>query len=366
MRGEARSWADFAAIVAAVLGGVILTAAVLVFIGSRGFGYDFVSYHAAAARLLDGAPLYLPDTVARYASGEYDGLYLYPAPLALAMTPLAVMPLDVATLTWMGLRIGILVLGCAILPVPLRVRLLTFAVACVSHAVLFDLNLGNVSLVTFGLTAVAWRAADSWAAAIAHAALIAIRAPFGLFFLTWLTRGAVRPLLMTAVAGSMMIVATLPFVGIDGYLQYIAILRGLPDITTGPHNLSLATTALAIGLPTSVASVLPTAGYVFGIAAVTLAGRRREEEVSIVVTALATLVVTPFIHPHYLVLLLLPTALLMARGHWWALVLPLTAWLPGPVLPLIAPGAIVAVLLLPPSPGRAPSSTPMTVDRLPW
>jgi hypothetical protein len=362
MRSQTRSWPDIAAVVAAVLGGCILAAAVFIFQGSRGFGYDFVSYHAAAQRLMDGASLYLPDTVARYAAGQYDGLYLYPAPLALGMTPLALLPLDAATLAWMGLRIALLVVGCAILPVPPRVRLLTFAVACVSHAVLFDLNLGNVSLVTFGLTAVAWRVTGSWGAAIAHAALIAIRAPFGLFFLTWLVRGAASPILRTLVVGSIMIIASLPFVGIDGYLEYIAILRGLPDITTGPHNLSLATTGSALGLPSDASSALPTIGYVFGIAAVILAARRRGEDVALIVTALVTLVVTPFIHPHYLVLLLLPTAWLMARGHWWALVLPLTAWLPGPVLPLIAPAVMIAVLLLSSPPER--TRTPSIVDSL--
>ncbi|MEX1173135.1 MAG: glycosyltransferase family 87 protein [Chloroflexota bacterium] len=362
-----RRW-DLAAVIAAAVGAAVLVAAAVLFVNSRGFGYDFAAYHAAALRLLDGAPLYLPDTAARYAAGAYEGLYLYPPPLAIAMTPLALLPLDGATTAWMILRIGMLAAGCAILPVAPRVRLLTFAVACVSHAVLFDLNLGNVSLVTFVLATVAWRAMDTPLAAVAHAALVAIRAPFAVVFLGWTARGSGRAIAWTIIAGLVMIALTIPVVGVDGYLEYIAILRGLPDITTGPHNLSLRTTGSAAGLPADLAALLVPAGYLAGAIAIVFAARRRDADVSFVVTVLATLVIAPFIHPHYLVLLLLPTALLLDRGHAWALAIPLAGWLPGTMLPVIAPVVIgLLIVLVPPRErGRAGRlGTPGTVSAMP-
>jgi len=47
------------------------------------------------------------------------------------------------------------------------------------------------------------------------------------------------------------------------------------------------------------------------------------------------------------VLLVLPAALLAARGRPWGLALPLLAWLPGPILPLVALGGCWAPLLAP-------------------
>ena len=75
--------------VAAGLGIVFLVLAWGAFQGSEGFAYDYAAYDAAARRLLASEPLYLPDTIAAYRAGAYEGLYLYPPPVALAFTPLA-------------------------------------------------------------------------------------------------------------------------------------------------------------------------------------------------------------------------------------------------------------------------------------
>jgi hypothetical protein len=83
--------------------------------------------------------------------------------------------------------------------------------------------------------------------------------------------------------------------------------------------------------------------------------------VAFVVTAVATLVVAPFIHPHYLVLLLLPAALLLDRGVVVAFLLPLAGWLPDPVLPLVAPLTLVVLLAVPSRvvhPARVPAREP--------
>jgi hypothetical protein len=67
--------------------------------------------------------------------------------------------------------------------------------------------------------------------------------------------------------------------------------------------------------------------------------------VAFVVTAMATLLTAPFMHPHYLVMLLLPAALLADRGRYWGLALPLLGWLPGDSLPLVALGTLLILLL---------------------
>ncbi len=255
-----------------------------------------------------------------------------------------------------------LIAGCALLPVSRQARLLTFGVGCATLPVLFDLNLGNISIVVFALAAVAWRMMDRPVGAVAHAALIAMRFPFGVFFLTWILQRRWRAVLWTMAAGIGLILVSLPIVGVGSYVDYLTILRNLPDISTGPHNLSLKSTALEIGIPADVAGLAVPIGYVVGVLA------SRSPRVAKIRTSrsspasLATLLLTPFIHPHYLVLLLFPTALLLDRGHRWAIVLPLLAWLPGPLLPLLAPIAIAGGAVRS-APNRARASEPVCGDR---
>jgi hypothetical protein len=352
------------ALTAAIIGAVVLGLAMTIFVGSAGFGYDFAAYDSAARRLAAGEPLYLADTAARYAAGEYEGLYLYPPPLAIALIPLTIMPPETATLVWMLVRAAMLVGACAILPVSGWIRAATFSVACLSYPVLFDLNLGNISLVIFALAAVAWRWMDTPPAALAHASLVAVRFPFGIFFVEWLVERRWRTLAWTIGAGLALIALSLPIVGVGTYLDYVTILRDLPDISTGPHNLSLKSFALAIGAPDAVAGGLNIVGYAAGLGAVAYAALRRDRATAFVVTATATLLVAPFIHPHYLVLLLLPAAWLTASGHAWALALPLLGWLPDPILPLVAPATIGALLLLARGPGLV-STTATASDAQP-
>jgi hypothetical protein len=331
-------------IVVAVLGIVVVGVAAVLFVNSEGFGYDFRAYDDAARRIVAGEPLYLPGTVEAYRDARYEGLYLYPPPLAIALVPLTVLAESAATVTWMVLRVVALVGACLVLPVSARARLVTLGLAGFSFPVLFDLNIGNVSIVILALCAIAWRWIGTPAAALSHAALALIRFPFLVFGFLWIVQRRFNSLAWTVVVGIALLVVTLPIVGLATYADYIAILRSLPDITTGEHNLSFRSTALEAGLPDLIGGITMIASYVLGLAAVVFAGRRRDESTAFVVTALATLLVAPFIHPHYLVLLLLPAAWLMDRGQWWGLGLPLLGWLPDMVLPFTGVLAIALVL----------------------
>jgi hypothetical protein len=227
------------------------------------------------------------------------------------------------------------------------VRLVTVGVAGLSFPVLFDLNIGNVSIVVLALCAIAWRWMDTPVAAIAHAAVAVIRFPFLIFGLLFMLQRRWPALAWTIAVGIALVVVAIPIVGLSTYAEYISILRGLPDIGAGPYNLSFASTALEAGLPGTVADLGSLASYAIGLAAVVFAARRRDPSTAFVVTALATLLAAPFIHPHYLVLLLLPAAWLMDRGHWWGIGLPLLGWLPDLFLPFTGLLAIALVLAVP-------------------
>src|SRR5438876_618936 len=125
------------------------------------------------------------------------------------------------------------------------------------------------------------------------------------------------------------------------------ILLALGDISTGPHNLSLATTLEAIGVGQSVARFAVPVGIIFAVAVTVLAARRRDAEVALVAAFTSALLFGPFFHPHYLVGLLLPAALLADRSWWLALGLPLLGWLPGEILPVVAVVASLATLWAP-------------------
>lgn len=338
----ARNTAPF---VLAAVGLLVLVLACTFFVNSEGFGYDYLAYDGAARRIAAGEPLYLPRTAEAYAAGRYEGLYLYPAPVAVGLLPLTLLDERTAIVAWMVARVAMLVGACLILPVSWRTRMATVGVAGLSFPVLFDLNIGNVSIVILALCAVAWRWIDTPAAAVAHAAMAMIRFPFLIFGLLLLVQRRFAALGWTIAAGIAFLAISIPIVGVDAYAEYFAILRELPGISVGEHNLSFQATALALGLPGSIATVALAAGFVVGLGAMVFAGRRRDRSTAFVVTATATLLAAPFIHSHYLVILLLPAAWLVDRGRWWALAIPLLAWLPDSVLPftgLVAIGLVLA------------------------
>ena len=335
-----------APIVLGAFGLVMLLLAARSFIGSAGFGYDFDAYYAAARRLATGEPLYPPGLAEAYNSGSYAGLYLYPPPPALSFVPLTGATEDLATSVWLWLRIGLLVGAAALLPVSALARGALLAVAAISFPVWYDLNLGNVSIVLFALSAVIWRFRDGPAGALALALAGVVRYPFGIVLVGWVAGRRWRSVAWTIGAGLVISAATLPFVGIQGWQDYLGVVAALRDVSAGPHNLSLANTAHAIGLPGPDA-VYAGIGVAMALGATVFAAVRRDRETAVVVSLTATILFFPFFHPHYLVQLLIPAALLAGRGQWWGLALPLLGWLPGEVM---APIAIVATLapLLPP------------------
>ena len=323
---------------------MVLILAAAVFSGSRGSGYDFHAYDEAARRIADGTPLYPADTVTRYNARDYTDLYVYPPQLAIALVPLTVFDRSTALVAWYVIRVLALGLGCLAMPVRPWVRLAVLGIAGLSFPVLYDLNLGNISLVVFALSALVWRLGPRPAAGLIGAILVAIRLPFGSLGLAWLAMRRWR-LVATAIGtGVVLLVVALPIVGLAGYTDYLTILRGLRDISTGPDNMSFTTSLQEAGVAGNVAAlaapigILVSAGFIVWVAA------RRDAATATVVALTAPLLLGPFFHPHYLVALLIPAAFLADRGRPVALLLPLLGWLPGPVLPLVAVLGMVAPL----------------------
>jgi hypothetical protein len=346
MADTGRALTRLAPVILGALGVGILLLVTVSFVGSSGFAYDFQAYDLAARRLADGQGLYPAGVAEAYNSAEYAGLYLYPPPLAVALVPLTTLNPDQAALVWLGLRLAMLLLGVALLPISALARSAVLAVGAISFPVWYDLNLGNLSIVLFAISALIWRFRDHPAGSIALAAAGVLRYPFGLVLLAWGLERRWRSIAWTLAAGLVIGIATLPVVGLQGWFDYLGSLSALRDVSAGENNLSFATTAQALGIA-APEGVWVGLGILGAGAATAWAALRRDAETALVVALTGTILFFPFFHPHYLVQLLVPASFLAGRGQWWGLVLPLLGWLPGASL---APVALVATYLplLPP------------------
>ncbi len=327
-------------LVLALAGGAVLVGALIAFQGSRGSAFDFAAYDAAARRLAAGQPLYQAVTQQGPFAPGPAGIYLYPPPLAVLL--LALVPLAPATaaLTWQLLHVAALVVAAAILPVPRWVRFASFGIACLSLPSLLDLNLGNVSLFVLlaGAASWRWRAARPVAAGVLAALAIAVRPQVAVVLAWWAwrrSRDAGTAILGALVAGGALVLGSALVAGAGSWVSYVRLLGNLRGAGTASSDVGLASLAQRAGLPDPIPTLLFATGALLALAAVVVASRR-DPEAGLVAAVTATLLVVPLLWPHYLVLLVLPGALLAARGRAWGLALPLLAWLPGPILPLVA------------------------------
>jgi len=323
---------------------------------SLGSAYDFHAYYAAALRLLATGTPYQAETLAGpFRPGPF-GLYLYSPLLALIFLPLTALGTQSAVIIWLLVRIGFMALTCALMPVPLAVRLATFGVAAVAAPVLLDLNLGNISLIVTFLAVVAWRWLDRPLGAAAIAVALTVRPTMALICAWWLVRGLWPPVAWTIAVLVALVALSLPLVGLESWLEYVTVLRNVSDVTGVRSNVDLGSAVLLFGGPAWAAPLALFAGYVVAVLAVLLS-LRRDRELSYVVTLMATLLLAPLLWEHYLTHLLVAAAFLASRGRAWGLALPLLCWLPhllvslNPALRGVADGVLpfiaLAGLLLP-------------------
>jgi hypothetical protein len=291
------------------------------------WAYDFEAYLAAARRVSEaGSPYQEVALSGPYRPGPH-GLYMYSPTLAVGLTPLAAADVGEAAPWWFLVHVLALAAACALMPVKPEVRLLGFAAVAFSFAATRDMALGNVSVLLLLPLSAAWRWLDRPLGQIAMAVAISVRPTLGILLIWQLLRRRWRAVAWTLGAGLALVVLTLPFVGVGGYLDYITVLRNMTDVTGVPFNHDLSSVASDLGASERVAGMTLLAGYAIGIGAMLLS-LRSDREIGFMVTLMASLLLAPLLWDHYLALLLLPAAFLAGRGRPWALLLPLASWLP--------------------------------------
>lgn len=335
---------------------------VILLVAGDTLGYDFRAYLDAARRLAAGQPLY---DLTVTTSGAV-GLFQYPPPVAVGLLPLVALPGDApAVWIWTALVVGSLVAAIAVLPVRSWVRWTVLLVAGLTWPVLYAVKLGQVGPVLLLAFSLAWRWIDlpaSLGAAIAAGTLMKLQpvllVPWALVVGRWraaaIALGAVVAISLAATVVT----------GIGAWHDYVTLITRVGAAVATPHAVSPGALALGLGLSTQAAALAQWAA-VAAVAAITLhAWFRRDAVASLVVTAIASQVVSPLVWDHYAVVLLLPVALVLDRvgpRAWPIALLPVAGWLPAVAYPaLFAVGLVAAWAVGRPRGARGGADAPVT------
>lgn len=335
-----------AGVMLAAIGLLWLALGFVTFPDGEGWGYDYRAYADAADRLSRTGSLYQAETLdGPYRPGPY-GLYMYAPPLGIAVSALAGLSPGDAVAAWFLVHVAALALACALMPVRLGIRLATFGIATLSFAVTRDLVLGNISVLLLMPLAAAWRWLDQPLGSIAQAIAMAARPMLGVLLVWQLLRRQWRAVAWTIGAGVVLVVLSLPFVGIDGYREYLTVLGNLHGVSGVEFNYDISSTVSSLGATETVSTLALLGGYAVALGAILLS-LRRDREIGFMVAATASLLLSPLLWDHYLAMLVLPAAFLAERGRTWAILLPLAAWLPPQTYPLILLATLALTLLAP-------------------
>ena len=358
-RGDAVRLARTALPVVAIVSFVFGVAATLGFAG-RTLGFDFLAYHQAAARLLDGQPLY---DMSYTETGGF-GLFYYPPTFAPLLVPFGLLTATTATWTWIAMSLAVFLLGVAVLPTSRTVRWWIVLLAGWSFPFVYAVKLGQVGPILFGLLAIGWRGIDRplWLG-LSSALGAAIKIQPGLVLVWALLTRRFAAVLVGAVALVVLALAATLIAGYGAWGDFLTLLRTVSDPITTAHNFTPGAVAFQSGVPAEVAAAVQLISTIAALVALVVATRVATDEASYMVAVVASQLVSPILWDHYAVLLLLPVAYLLAAGRWWALVIPLvTAWpLVGLTLPVVYPVVfwvtLIATLLV----GRAANDPRLNV-----
>jgi alpha-1,2-mannosyltransferase len=341
----------------AALGRGLPVFAILVFVAGLGLtlavagetlGFDFLAYHAAASRVLDGQPAY--DT--SYQSAGGFGLFYYPPTFIPLILLFGLLAPDTATWAWIVLLIAAFGVGVAAMPVRRWVQWLTVLLAGLSWPFLYAVKLGQVGPLLFLLFALGWRYLDRGLALGITGGLGAAIKMQPAVVLVWalLTRrwaAVVSGVIVIAVLGSL---ATLQAGG-GAWTDFLALVHQVSDPITTAHNFTPGAVAYQLGVDPGVASLIQWISMAVAAAAVVIAALRLGAVPSYLVAVVASQLLSPILWDHYALVLLLPVAWLVDRGWWWAALIPLSTalFLVGSIPPLVYPIAfwltLVAVVI---------------------
>jgi alpha-1,2-mannosyltransferase len=324
--------------------------------GNGTLGYDFRAYELAVDALLGGRSMY--DLTAT-SMGAF-GLFFYPPPFAVLALPVALLPSGLGVWVWTAGLVVASLAAIAVMPVAPRTRFVLLLLALFSWPLLYAIKLGQVGSLLLLLFAMGWRWLDRpspFGIAVGLGTVIKLQPALvvGWALLTGRRRAA-----MVAVAtfGALAIVATL-VAGPQAWFDWLAVLGNVSRPVVAENDVGLGRLALLAGVPAETATLIHYGNMVAVLAVTAVAVLRASHEASYLAVVVASQFVSPVLWDHYALLLLLPVAWLVERGHYWSVLIPLaTATLLAGITPAIAYPvlfwvALIAVTLVGLRAGRA-------------
>ena len=277
---------------------------------------DFTTFRRAGSALLAGASPYPPVDADVLATGLN---FVYPAPVAFAFAPLALIPLPVAAALWALVLIGATV-GTLLLAGVRDWRCI--GLAFVSPWVLNGLWVGAISPLLALALAVAWRYRERRAIAALAVAALMVSKVFLWPLLVWLAATRRTPAAVAAAAGgavaSLAAWAALDFAGLADYPRILDLLAQVEQDQT----YSAVALGLSLGLGAGTAQALAVAAGAAGLVTTVLLGRRGADLSALTAALAVALLLSPIIWPHYFALALVPLAVARPRlGPLWLTVL---------------------------------------------
>ncbi len=323
---------------------VVVAAAALSSAAAGTLGFDFLSYDLAVRRFFDGGVLY--DQSFDY-TGAF-GLFYYPPPFVLFAAPLAMLDPTLAAWIWTAVLVVTFAAGVALLPVDTRTRWLILLLGGISWPLVYAIKLGQVGPILLVTFAMGWRWMDRpWRLGAATAVGTAIKIQPALIFAWALVTGRRRAVIAgLAVLGVLALLATL-VAGPSSWVDQATLLARVSRPIDTPHNMTPGRLAFEAGLGQGIAWAIQIANWALVAVIVLVAMFRCSPVASYLAVVVATQLVSPVLWDHYALILLIPVAWLLSRGHRWTVFIPLATSIifVGAIPPIAYPLAYWVTLL---------------------
>ncbi len=292
---------------------LILVPAGLLFIAlypsGENYAFDFRVFWDAGHAFIDGQSPYPEQSAAVIASKQN---FLYPAPIAALFAPFSLLPFGLAAALF-----SVLVAAAPIVTLwILGVRdWRCYGAVYLGLPLVLSVGLGTIStFLALGL-AVLWKYRDRPVVAAPVLALLVVSKlflwPLGLWFL--FTRRS-RTAFAAAALGAVASFFAWWHVGLDTLSVYPDLLRLVAEVEQA-DSFSPTSLGIALGVSAETAQLASMALGLLLFGAVAARRSRREDDLTMLVVALAAaLICSPIVWGHYLVLLFVPLAI--ARPHF--------------------------------------------------
>ena len=328
---------------------VVLTVGATIAVAGDTFGYDFRAYHAAAVRVLEGQPLYDLDYEV---AGPY-GLFLYPPTFVPLILPFGLLAPGPAMWAWTVAMLMCFVGAVALLPVATRTKWIVVLLAGLSWPFVYNIKLGQVGPLLLLLFAIGWRGLD-------HALPVGVAGGGGAaiklqpaIVLVWalLTRRWAAAIAGAAILALSAAAATI-IVGTGAWSDFVTLITRVNDPITTPHNFTPGAIAYQLGVPRDAAAAIQWVSTAAALVIFVGAALRLGPVPSYMIAVIASQLISPVLWDHYGIVLLLPVAWLLDRGHWWAVLVILATpvlfvgLVPAWVYPLTFWVCLITVLVL--------------------